>query len=109
MEEYKVFCEAPSRREFILYFIKLLNALSGISPDFETPRDFLIENLTDYSTVNKKFFTGEELKMLQKFFQHTMAHTPYMEERHRKLFDQPWIEERVTSKDLHTFFCNATA
>ncbi len=107
MEEYKVFCEAPSRKEFLPYFITLIGALSGVDGkgmDLAGTRGHLFDNLIDYSTVNKKFLTGEELKMLQKFFQHTVAHTAHMEQKHEELFDKPWIEKKVTSIVLREFF-----
>nr|QBK85486.1 MAG: hypothetical protein LCMAC101_00730 [Marseillevirus LCMAC101] len=111
MEEYKVFYEAPSRKEFLPYFITLIGALSGIDGkgmDFAI-RGHLFDNLIDYSIVNKKFLTGEEKTMMQKFFQHTVAHTAHMEKKHNELFDKPWIEKKVTSIDLREFFRKSLA
>ncbi len=105
--EYSPYKEAPNRVVFRSYFLRISNALSGVSSDFATPKGHLIDALIDYSTVNKKFFTSEELKMLQKFFQHTVAHTPAMEKRHQELFDCAWLDEKVTSGDLYQFFCNS--
>lgn len=123
---YKVFREAPSRGEFFPYFIKLLDGIVATSQDTRstsafgilcdsltaTPpsmnsaptSEFLFDSLIEYSIVNKKHFTYEELKMLQKFFQHRVVYTERLGRKHKELFGEPWIENHVTSAVLQKFF-----
>lgn len=98
------YSKASSREEFFSYFAKLSDALKLICEAEDSLKSdirfsIMFDKMIDYSTVNKMYLTDEELNMLQKFFHQTVGHSEDMEQKHRELFGEPWMEKSVTSTD----------